>query len=99
MRYERMQDPFVGLKCFRKMSKFIEQFSELAKDEITARPDIYFNLGGMMACVLYARAHQDLTWVAPFIDGVNSFMNDMSKTHVEKSPLISVFQHPDVPQA
>jgi len=99
MRYERMQDPILGLKCFRTMSQFIEQFSELASQELSNRPDLFYNLGGMLACVLYVRAQEDLTWISPFVSGVNSFMDELSKGHRKKNLVDIAFQHPDVPQA
>lgn len=99
MRYERMQDPFIGIRCFREMSKFLEKFSKLTENHLATRPDVFYNLGEMMAYLLYVRGSEDMTWVEPFIDGVNSFMNQVSKHHVEKDPVTIAFQHPNVPQA
>lgn len=99
MRYERLQDPVAGIQCFREMSRFVERFSELTKNHVATRPDLFYNLGEMMAYMLYVRGAESLTWVEPFIDGVNSFMCQMSKHHVEKDPILIAFQHPNVPQA
>jgi hypothetical protein len=99
MRYEQIDNPATCHHCFVELSKEIDRFIGLAQRDAIDRPNLFFNFGAMLACVLYVRANEDYTWLAPFIEGVNHFMDDASRHHTPKDPVIIAFQHPDVPQA
>lgn len=99
MRYERTENPRTIQTCFRELSKMVDRFAKITSHDIHNRPDLFFNLGGLLACLLYTRADNEFTWVEPFIDGVNSFMDEISRAHTPQNPVVIAFRHPDVPQA
>jgi len=99
MQYERAENPRTVQACFRELSKTVDRFSKITSHEIHNRPDLFFNLGGLLTCLLYTQDNQGYTWVEPFIDGINSFMDEISHKHTAQNPVIVAFRHPDVPQA
>lgn len=98
MHYRRIQDPVITNQCFRELNKLVEAFSDAVEAVSPSRSDELFNLGGMLACVLYLRSGEHFDWITPFLSGVDSLVQQSVKL-VPRNPIFQAFQHPDVPQA